>query len=190
MKNLTVLLTIGLLFFLSLAAFSQVSQSDAEYEKDTQTLLKKYGGYSRDPAKKTPREYLTSDKRLLEIFEKAKAFDDRYFKEDYQDLYRKYEGLIATEEVLVANYYYWLDKYHRAFSDFKMSPWEKFCARFLRRGKYKAKKVIAAARELEEFYQTMVPVLDSALVSFGQFWFKEKCRCTERGIIWEKIFYY
>ncbi len=190
MKNLTVFLAVGLSFFLSLSAFSQISQSDEGYSKETQMLLKRYGGFSKNSGRKTPKEYLASDKRLLDIFEKAETFDSHYFKDDYRPLYEKYKVLVTKEAILVNNYYYWLGRYNKVFSNFKMSPWEKFCAQTMRRGKYKAKKVIATARELEEFYDALVPVLDSTLVIFGKFWFQEKCRCTERGIIWEETVYY
>lgn len=191
MKKLTVLLTIGLSFFLVSAAFPQISQSDAEYSKETQMLLKKYGGFSKNSARKTPIEYLASDRRLLDIFEKAETFDSRYFKDDYRPLYEKYKGLVAKEGVLVNNYYYWLEKYRKTSVSLQASLCKKFYNNVLKRGNHNKKKIAAATQELNKFYNTaLIPVLDSTLTSFGKFWFQEKCRCTEQGIIWEKIVYY
>ncbi|MFA6194604.1 MAG: hypothetical protein WC719_02570 [Patescibacteria group bacterium] len=102
MKPIIILL---LSFLLSSPIFSQ---SDEEYSKINQKLLREHGGFSRDSRKKTPREYLAGDKRLLNIFEKAKTFDSRYFKDDYRPSYEKYRELVAKEDSLVTNYYHWL----------------------------------------------------------------------------------
>ena len=159
--------------------------------KNTQALLKQYGGFSNDPRKRPPREYLSNDKKLLYIFEKAETFDSHFFKDDYSQLYERYKKLVSEEEMLVARYYYWLRRYEKIMPGFGSSPWERFCANTFKRGNYKKKKGVAVAKELSEFYNTkMAPVLDSAIVSFGQFWFKEKCRCTQQGVIWEETVYY
>lgn len=187
MRTVIFFLALALSVFLHFPAFSQ---SDEEYSKNTQALLKQYGGFS-DTGRKPPWEYLSNDKRLLYIFEKAETFDSRFFKDDYRQLYEKYKELVSEEEILVARYYYWLRRYDKVMPGFGSSPWQRFCANVLKRGNYKRKKGVAIANELNEFYaKKMAPVLDSALVSFGQFWFKEKCRCTQQGVIWEEIVHY
>ncbi len=187
MKQTTILIAVFCLFW----KFTVSQDTSRYYPKDTQILLKEYGKFYRNLDKKTPQKFLINDKRLLEIFEKAETFDSCHFKTDYQPVYEKYKLLVAKEDSLVANYYYWLAKYQKVSSGFKPTGWEKFCIKTLKKGKTKKRKAMEAAEKLNKFYRDeLTPSLKKVLICFRQFWSKEKYRCDGLGIDWKETAYY